>query len=398
MMKEDVQLKNVLEATFRANPNYELVLFDRLPLELQVLLADLQEDPDLYGVLRPRQQPSPLAIKSVCQNTALLYFSLQQPGRLPTYVKARLGQDGNQTIAELVLDGVLEIEREGTEFVCGSDAYGLLYEARDAVTGNGTVARLSIEALQYAQALQINDIPKLSARMYFYNRLPASPAWRRRLPTPEAVARHLGIQEGGQNWHMLHRHWASVPLSPSLDGWHMWRLRQRERRSAQPGTTYKLYVSPTCEVLGEVFGAILDLFTSVQATRFKVGRDVYGLLRPDKLIAYFESFEHVQEAASGLQRRLAGCPPQGVPFTAEIAGDGLLSWGMDPPRDQQVLSWQERESWRLWLTNRLAVALVAAKAAQSATIAPWQFAMQRLELEGVNTTSWTPAQAIWDEE
>lgn len=399
-MRKDTVLKDIMGARFRANPSYELVPFDHLHPEQQVLLTDLQKDPDLYGILQPHQ-PIGLSIKSVCRDTALLYFSLQHPSELPAYVKDSLGKSCNQAIAQLVLDSVLEIEGERGrgvgEFVCGSDAYELLYEAKRPIIGQGKLAQLSIEALQYAQTLEIDDITKLSARLYFYNRLPASPEWLRCLPTPEAVAVYLGIQEGGSNLRLLRQNWSSISLSPPYNRWHIWQSPHGERRSARPRITYKLYVSPICEFLSETFGAILDVLTSTQAMSFKVGFDVYGLLRPDKIVAYFGTFEQLQDTVCHLQGKLAGCPAHGVPFTAEIFGNGLLSWGMDPPRDQQVLVRQQRESWRLWLTNRLAAALLAAKASQSAIIPPWQFAMERLELEGVNTISWTPAQTIWEE-
>jgi hypothetical protein len=142
--------------------------------------------------------------------------------------------------------------------------------------------------------------------------------------------------------------------------------------------------------LREVFGTVLDVFASTRVTCFKVGLDVYGLLRPDKMVAYFDTIEQLQVTTELLTSKLAGCPAHGVPFTAEITGDGLLSWGIDPPHDLQALSWLERESWRLWLTNRLATALLAAKSAQSTTIAPWEFALGRIALEGVDIATWTP--------
>jgi hypothetical protein len=72
-------------------------------------------------------------------------------------------------------------------------------------------------------------------------------------------------------------------------------------------------------------------------------------------------------------------------------------------------------SWRLWLTNRLARALIAAVAAPSSalplpgvsgaaglagaaageTMEPWRFAVERLRLEGVDTDSWTPGGSLW---
>ena len=105
------------------------------------------------------------------------------------------------------------------------------------------------------------------------------------------------------------------------------------------------------------------------------------------------SFERLAEAARAVESRLGGVAAQGVPFTSEIAGDGLLSWGMDPPATERD-AWGGRESWRLWLTHRLARALLAARSAGEG-IEPWRFALERLRLEGVDTGSWTPAASLW---
>jgi hypothetical protein len=233
--------------------------------------------------------------------------------------------------------------------------------------------------------------------LYFYNRWPATPEWRRRLPTVEAVAQFLGIETGGACHGDLDRNWSRVSLAAPMDGWLMWRARRPVPEQDSPRTMYKLYVSPRCEALPEAFRATLDVASAMPVARFKVGKDIYGLLRPDKLVVYFRRFEEIQDAADRLRSRLAGCPAQGVPFTADLNGDGLLSWGVDPPREEQVLDWQERESWRLWVTNRLATALLAGRAAQSRAVEPWKFALERLSLEGVDTESWTPSHTMWRE-
>lgn len=386
-------LNSIVDARFRASPEYELVLFDRLPREQQEFLSDLQKDPDFYGILRPRAQNG-LGIKSVCRETSLLYFTLQEPGTLPAYVKTMFGEECNQAITELVLDGVLQIEWNGT-FVSGSDAYPLIYAEEPLPTGQGTIARLSVEALKYAQALEMNDVLKLSARMYFYNRVPAAPAWRRRFPTSESVAEYLGVQVGGSNRSILDRAWSRVSLEPPFDGWLMWKSRRARPARQRGSATYKLYVSPDCAFVRDAFQAALEVFSDLQAPYFKIGKDVHGLLRPDKMVAYFSSFEALEEAAGRLGPKLAGVAAHGVPFSAELAADGLLSWGIDPPRQQQTLPWQEHQSWRLWITNRLATALLAAKASAQGAVEPWQFALERLRLEGVDITSWTPTTTIW---
>ena len=45
----------MLALDLRANPRYELVLFDRLPAEERRALADLCREPGFYGVLRARE-------------------------------------------------------------------------------------------------------------------------------------------------------------------------------------------------------------------------------------------------------------------------------------------------------------------------------------------------------
>ncbi len=103
-----------------------LILFDRLTPEQQQALSGLEKDPDLYGILYPLTG-AVHGIKSVGRDTALLYYTMQQPGPLPSYVKALAGERFGKAIAQLILDGVLEIQRDGS-FVSGPAAYNVLYE------------------------------------------------------------------------------------------------------------------------------------------------------------------------------------------------------------------------------------------------------------------------------
>jgi len=179
----------------------------------------------------------------------------------------------------------------------------------------------------------------------------------------------------------------------------MW-VQTREPGPGDRGSSnYKLYVSPQCDEVPEALAAIVETLSRMPQSCFKIGSDVYGLLRPDKIIAYFTNFEQLEEAAQKLYTRLQGCSVQGVPFSAELAGDGLLSWGMDPPRAQRTHGYQEQESWRLWLSNRLALALVGARNSPSGAnaVEPWRFALDRMALEGVDTATWTPRPDIWSD-
>lgn len=402
----------LLTASLRASPLYDLVLYDRLPIPQRAALAELAQDAGFYGVLRLREDgsgpppgaspPVQSALKSVDRDTALLFLTLREPGPLPSYVRAQLGEAAPRTVARLVADGVLEIESKGA-FLSGAAALSRLGEepgGRDQAPGKppgaGRIADLSAAALRYGQALALGDPALLAWRLYSYNRQPLTSRWSRLLPTPQAMARHLGIDARGAHRKLLDRAWTPVEMT----GWLAWLARPRAGRadgeSRAGGPTWKLYVSPRAEGLAEGFGAVLEALTAARATQFKVGSDAGGLLRPDKIVAYFPSYERLAEAAASVLARLDGVPAQGVPFTAEIGGGGLLSWGVDPPDDQRSVLGGGRESWRVWVAHRLAWALIAARPEEK-TVEPWRFALERVRLEGVDTATWTPSAALWKE-
>jgi hypothetical protein len=385
-------------AVFRANPNYELVLFDRLPPSQQAMLADLKDRANFYGVLRPREGSS-LSVKSVTRDTALLYLTLRDAGTLPYYARPAAA-DHAGGIVRLVLDQVLQVQ-VSDQFVSGAEAYETFYEQVVDPAPESHVQRLSIAALQYGQALKVDDVLELSARLYGYHRVPTSARWLETFPTTERVKERLGVSSDGAFRSFLEASWeaghADDGSAADESGWLSWALRSPASASAARGNVHKLYISPLPEFVENVFAITLRTLTKSAVMQFKVGANVDGLLRPDKMVAYFGSFDDLQSAAEKLASALQGCPAQGVPFTAELAGDGLLSWGVDPPASERLLNWQPEESWRLWLTNRLANALLTARMAKesSTTLQPWQYALERLELEGIDTRSWTAARRSW---
>jgi hypothetical protein len=382
-------LHHLLGRDLRSSPSHELVLYDRLPEAARSALAELAQDPGFYGVLRHRDTA---ALKSVDRDTALLVYTLRQPGPLPAYVRTQLGETAPRLISRLVADGVLEIELDGT-FVSGPAALtelGELGGEAGGSSGEGRIAAISVAALRYGQALPLDDPFLLAWRLYSYNRQPLTPAWQRRLPTAEAVERWLGIDRGGANRKLLDGAWS--PLS--MDGWLSWQSRSRSAATGHAGgPTWKLYVSPRPEALAESFGAVLAALTAARAAQFKVGRDAGGLLRPDKIVSYFPSWERLAAAAGAVLERLDGVPAQGVPFTAEVGGAGLVSWGVDPPEAERSTLGGGRESWRVWVAQRLAWSLLAARG-ESGT-EPWRFALDRVRLEGVDTDTWAPSAALW---
>jgi hypothetical protein len=139
-------------------------------------------------------------------------------------------------------------------------------------------------------------------------------------------------------------------------------------------------VRPTLHAASRVAGAF----------SMKVGRDLYNILRPDKLVLYFASRRGMLQAARRLSRELAGVAAQGVPFTGQLFDSALISWGVDPGGHGHAAPWAGDESWRARLTQRLASALAQATRDPGCTVPAWRFAMDRLSLDHVDVGSWSP--------
>lgn len=361
---------------FRANRRYELVVADRLSAPERAELAG--QGDGVYGVLRPRRG-APLDVLAVSPDTALLFLTLREPGPLPRYVGQ--GAGASDAVRRLVLDGVLEVREPAGEFLSGVGAAGLL-ALRTPRGGSGRIAELSLAAVQYGQQLRALPEAALAQRLYAYGRRPLSPELAAGFPDAAAVSAKLGADR-------IDPRWAALPG----DGvpWLRWRIRIVGGGVEGALAPYKLYVSPAVEAVGEVFRTVAGVLATARGvTALKVGRDLAGLCRPDKLLAYFARLGDLQEAAARLVPELAGCPAHGVPFTAAATADGLLSWGQDPPSDRVPTS------WRMWVSEQLAGCLARPAGPEGGGVEPWQAALERLRLSGIDPDSWIPAQSMWD--
>ncbi len=76
----------ILEAEFRPNPDYEIVPLPELTDAECAAFDGLREDPECFGILRPRQGTG-LRIKSICRQTAALLESLFMVPSLPAQLR-----------------------------------------------------------------------------------------------------------------------------------------------------------------------------------------------------------------------------------------------------------------------------------------------------------------------
>jgi hypothetical protein len=355
-----LQLKAISKACFQNNPEYELLPIASAASEF----SESQDKSKFSAVIR--SQSSGVG-KKVCSETANLLLSIQERG---TILETLLDTEGLDTVlARFVLDNILQILWNGA-FVGGPSAWPALFEGEFPEQES-----LSTAALCYAQALRLKDELQLSRRLYTYNCAPVTHFWRKRFPDHDAVIQFLSTDSTEEQPELF--------LSKN-GGWLTWQARNWQSPEDQP--RYKLYLSPQIVALQECWQRAFPIFKESNVVGLKIGADAHGLLRPDKIVAHFESQEALMITANQLREELAGFPCQGVPFAAKLDKSGLLSWGVDLPSTNH-------ESWRSWITHRLAASIIAASEIDL-PVEPWQYAMERLRLEGVNTMDWTPTQEL----
>ena len=371
-------IDQLLQRRFRANPGYELLPREVCIVADSIPLQNLYEP--LYGYLRP--SASNLPWRQISPDTALLFLSLQRESIVPEYFCSLLGRHAERFLFRLVLDGVLEVEHSG-QFIAGRAAKEF-FLGDQAHAPCGRIAELSIEALKYAEALGDLTVQELTRRIYDYGRRPLSAYHNSTFDNPGTDFFGNLLNTVGS---VLSAYW--IRSSTADPGWIMWRPIRI------PGEIedicYKLYVSPGLSDVAAALRVSANILGQSPGVRgLKVGRGLAGLSRADKIVAYFSRLDDLQQAGLRIQSELEGCAVHGVPFTAELSGDGLLSWGADPPRTNT----SQRRSWRLWLAGKLAAHLAAGR--RSHTSSPtWQFVLDRIRLDGVNPDTWVPDTGLW---
>ncbi len=379
-------LRDLSCARVRANPHYRFASFESLSEAQRSSVGQGAGSTTFAGVLADTAAGA-LNIKAISPGTATLFEQLRTPLRVPKVLAEFAPHERDTILAGLVLDGVLEIACDDG-FVSQCRAYRAIVLHDDDLVGTSKLAVASIAAVKHGQRLAMRDPEMLAARLYFYQRLPVTASWAALWPDSSTVMEFLGVARGGPFRRDLHSQfaWSSPGSRP---GEVQWLYAHRRHRPARPrdANGCKLYVSPAPEHIRQAFAEVVALLPASGASSFKIGPNAHGLLRPDKLIVYFDRHDDLLAFTEALLPRLARLSAHGVPFTAPIDEAGLLSWGIDPPRPETKVGSYVDDSWRIWICNRLALALIAAM--DDVEMEPWRYALTKLWLSGVDTQTWT---------
>lgn len=362
----------------RLNPALRLVPFDQLSEAVQDNLGALAREHDFFGILVPRSG-TPTTPRSLSNDAALLLYAVQEPAVIPYLADKIFGTHAAQRVLQLIADGILEIETE-TGFMSGAVVLPKLSLSQIKPS---RAIQLSHFAIEYGALFPSLPAPAIARRLYMFNRMPSTPQLQLAFQSTDQTLAYL--TKDSATVRRLTENWVHDAKSGF---WISFRAP-----SDQSPPTYKLYVSPSIEALPDAFPVIVAALVRARCTSFKVGLTASGLLRPDKLVAYFDRLEPMLEASDLMQAGLHGTAAHGVPFAAVMDSAGLLSWGMDPSSDAANSGSGSNRSWREWVTSRVATHIVSARHAGSPVFA---FVHGRLALDGIDSQNWSPNLAIWN--
>jgi hypothetical protein len=280
-------------------------------------------------------------------------------------------------VARLVLDGVLEVAtRHG--YIGGPQALDLCLPD-DPAEPEGFLELLSRRAVEYGARVAVDGVEALTARLYSYHRCPRTRTWAATYPDSTSVVA-LTATDQAVEW--------NGPARSASGGWLIWRRRGGHGLLTRDDVPYKLYVSPAMPEIPGVLGRLLGALAPTSAGQVKVAAGL-GLLRPDKIVVYARDAYELAEAAWALAQVFGGVTAHGVPFTAGLAGDGLLSWAGDPSPEQAPIG-DQPESWRSMICRCLAEYLCAARAAGLTDAQASRYALVRLSLDDVVLPQFVP--------
>jgi hypothetical protein len=302
-----------------------------------------------------------------------LLAALHRSRALPRQLLEQI-PDCSVVVSRLVLDGLVQVRR-GRRFVSGTGALKLT--DNNKVEGSLEEAnRISELALWYALALRHLKPAALAERLYAFNSHPKN------AQSPNSIkifAAHTGINVGDP--------------SPRLGGW-TWTIQRKStwlyfRRGASGGGSFKVYLCPQPKHVSRVIPSFAAVLGRGHSGVFKVAFPMESLARADKIVAYFPTFDALQEAVSRLADLQLDVSVQAVPFSASVPSVPLLSWGVDPP----TLPGRKSSSWRSWLTGQIAECVKSVPAALTPR-ERFDHLRAALQLRNIDPVNWLPLQQL----
>lgn|GEM_PF-6123399 len=381
---------DLFKKKFKTSSHFQLIEWNEVPEIIRNSLYELYDELEVYGVFMPSNSSGFLP-KVAYKEVALVYFHLLHHRNLPRYIQMLNEQKTRETLVQMVLDDILQIEGEDG-FQGGTQSVSALFGDYFGKEENYSVYlnQLSLEAIRFAMALPNTPLKILSQKLYTYNAFP--------IPEPEGILEKPHFEALSFVFNNLSEEekaeFAKIWLRPSQNrnsGWINFHRAQSQTIMGRNSnkSNFKLYLSPIFTDLPLVFKRIQTHLNSSQAFSFKFGENQRGLLRPDKFVLYFHSSEEALDTGHFLAGILSDLPVQGVPFTRQIGGTGMVSFGMDPPL-QEVIQEIEGGSWRAQLADILASSILVCKKKELDMESSLKYIKAQLYAHNIDPINWSP--------
>lgn len=394
----EIDLRNLV---FRASREYQLVQTGRLPARLKIQRPSFSA----YGFFVPNTGADRWnEVVEASSEAALVFLTLRRPGTLPSYLGDLKLLSQEKWFRELLSRGVLEVRVAG-EFITGLPGLRELNGQGAASSPiQSPLAELSDAGIRYGYrycCLENGDqedsgfIDKVAMRLYYFNTVPPPADLRSRLSKPEGIFQFLGA-EAPVTVESTGLVWAWQP-NDSSDWWRYW-VPTNGRKTTNGFETFqgrkerteaKLYISPTLADTPRAVEIVLPIISESSAVAMKVGSFLGGLTRPDKMVAYFSDERDLVATASRIAAATRRLTVHGVPFTSDLAGNGLLSWASDD-FSHEIDNPDASSSWRILVTRSLARGLVESYRLGHPIEVAVEHAKSAAEVAGIDTVNWLP--------
>ncbi len=255
------------------------------------------------------------------------------------------------------------------------------------------VRRLSLRAIELAYHSSENNPQRLAATLYFYNRIPVSKKWKERIPNEIKLLQFLGVEKDGSWPNNKYIHMDNKRTTESNPYWKYWKISKYDLPMKLKGGGFKLYISPQCEDLPVIISQLAKYVEDSGAHALKIGSTIQGLLRPDKLMVYFNNLDDAVRFGHLLLSKIFVNYAHGVPFTYPIGDNGLFSIGFDPPDTAEWRYEREGQSWRLWVTQHVADVILRVRKSRSKK--PTDLILKELTIRKIDPVSWKPLDGAW---
>ncbi|MDB5007776.1 MAG: hypothetical protein JWP45_2169 [Mucilaginibacter sp.] len=360
---------NILSYTFRSNPDYKVIAWDK------VQGSDKRPGSGRGPfILIPKDPENAKPIISLDLAEADIFFSLNSAQKLTPAHVTLFGENAVQGVIGMVYDNILQIQTASGAFEGGSNCESVwkLVNSHNSVDRPlHPLSKLSCDAISYAFHAAHLDENAITNRLYGFNTYPhimnttqVNPS---KINDTDTRLRNI-VKERNYHFH-------------DSGYWLNWRHTNCVGFSQ---LHYKLYISPCLQSTHEVFRTIAEMCFNFLVPAFKIGKGVHGMLRPDKLVLYFQSMEAMLSVANELRHSLNGVDAQGVPFTNPTDTGALISWAIEP--NAISVNYEGVTSWRMYVSKCISRSMkLSAFMYGDHSVAS---VLKRIRLNGIEPDNW----------